>query len=462
MRTYQRYKRCYNMVWVEEKNLLKGGFIMSSPVFRRISAPTSLQIEVTSFCNAKCKHCYNGLMDGSFPRFMMSEEIANGIWQEIFDNQVRQIILTGGEPLLNWPITKFFMEKGRDYYYKVRMNSNVALLTDEIADELKELRINGISASLMSSTPKIHDKIAGVRGLCKKTIAGIELCLKKEIPVCVNMVLSKYNVHDISNTVSFLAKLGVKNISLTPASCPSRGLDFSMKTLTQDEILEVYNLTAKYSKEYNVQISPADAVPFCVMPKLSHGVIPSFFCAAGLSGAYVDPLGNLRACPLMTKTYGSIIEEPLTKVWPRLQDDWLKAQCVSKKCLNCKLFGDCGGGCHYLAQLNGGEHPLMDIELVDETEQILLDLHHDEIEHPVEIPKDGTFKLKPFTIRKENFGAIIWNELSTTELMVNRSSLVFLTSLLVDVPYKVSSVVTEENRDLFYDLYLNGFVTFEE
>lgn len=121
------------------KNLFRKEGIMPSEFFRRISAPVSLQIEVTSYCNAKCKHCYNGLMD-DIPRYKMSTETANAIWQAIFDNQVRDLVLTGGEPLLNWPITKFFLEKGKTYHYRTLMNSNVTLLTEEIADELKEIK----------------------------------------------------------------------------------------------------------------------------------------------------------------------------------------------------------------------------------------------------------------------------------------------------------------------------------
>lgn len=71
-------------------------------IYRTLSAPISLQWELTDWCNQKCFHCYNYWRKDTDPSADVIPELDDTfriIANEIIANHVFSVTITGGEPL---------------------------------------------------------------------------------------------------------------------------------------------------------------------------------------------------------------------------------------------------------------------------------------------------------------------------------------------------------------------------
>jgi len=91
------------------------------------------QIVLTEKCNLNCEYCYIEQKEN-----MMSEETFIKIHKTFVDDY--QIDLFGGEPLINWSLIKFIIEKCKSdsRCHQINLYSNGLLLDREKVDYLKE------------------------------------------------------------------------------------------------------------------------------------------------------------------------------------------------------------------------------------------------------------------------------------------------------------------------------------
>ncbi len=83
-------------------------------LYRKLVAALGFQVEVTSRCNCKCIHCYNYWRRDSNQATCSSDmtfEVANKVVNEIRNNKLFSIVITGGEPFLNFDVARFVADK---------------------------------------------------------------------------------------------------------------------------------------------------------------------------------------------------------------------------------------------------------------------------------------------------------------------------------------------------------------
>jgi len=80
-------------------------------MYRRLTAPLTVQLEVTGECTSECLHCYNFWRNAAdrsvlrIPSGTLSDESAVAILQKLGAAEVFSLTITGGEPLLNYSAT---------------------------------------------------------------------------------------------------------------------------------------------------------------------------------------------------------------------------------------------------------------------------------------------------------------------------------------------------------------------
>ena len=74
---------------------------------------------------------------------------ANKLFSEIKKHKIKSIVITGGEPLLNYKIVKHLLILAKENHINMSMNSNLTYINDQIARELKELGLRRILTSFM-------------------------------------------------------------------------------------------------------------------------------------------------------------------------------------------------------------------------------------------------------------------------------------------------------------------------
>src|SRR6056297_3621756 len=159
-----------------------------------LKSPLNVQIETTENCNHKCFYCYNHWRKDDFSKKNMSlkdsEIIAEKIIKEI---NPFFVVLTGGEPLMNFDTTFNLMKKFSKANINYTLNSNIILLTEEKLDKIIEVKPKiDILTSLPSFLEETYTKITG-KNTIKKFYENFERGIKKGAKIVPNMVTHKLN-----------------------------------------------------------------------------------------------------------------------------------------------------------------------------------------------------------------------------------------------------------------------------
>ena len=145
-------------------------------------------IEVTTFCNLKCIHCYNEA-DCKAGKVMSYEDFCYVI-DELVSFGVRKIQIIGGEPLtLGDELIRYLDYLDGKFEY-AEIFTNGTLLDDKLTDYIREHRIR-IALSLYSYNAGEHDKVTQVSGSWEKTNAAIQKLKDNDITYTVKNVLMR-------------------------------------------------------------------------------------------------------------------------------------------------------------------------------------------------------------------------------------------------------------------------------
>ncbi len=423
-----------------------------------LTAPNLIQIEVTGNCNIRCRHCYNGCSKENHRYAIMDITCAKRVIEQCVKYGIADIVLTGGEPFLNYRVVKYLVKVAHDCNIRVSINSNLTLITNEILDDLFEFRVRGILASIMSFSSETHDKIAQTVGAHARTVDGIKLCLQRGFTVATNTVVSTINFPELVETFKFLHKLGVREMSAASAECPSADLDFSELQLTREQIVSLCKDIIYTSKLLKKEIKVSMPLPHCIIPEIGDDAL--FFakknCGAGVTMAVIDPAGNVRACPSFHENFGSIVDSELSDIWKKM-NSWRCYSRVSVKCQSCKIFGHCFGGCRYRALQNSNKEDfLMNLNAVDDYEKVFRKRSEDFT--PTILV--GNFVVKSHISREENGCCSILTDDGIFQV-IDKEMHAFLNSLYVGMSYNAETFYSlgVEYKDMLNALFIAGIIT---
>lgn len=126
---------------------------------RTFDFPLTLQFELTTHCNVRCKHCYNnsGVANTKKDRMGASE------WKEFAKYLVKrggifQCVVSGGEPLLMGDDLFEIMDILHNDGTSFLVISNCFLMTQEKAKRFAKYRYQWFQVSIDGATPEVHDE----------------------------------------------------------------------------------------------------------------------------------------------------------------------------------------------------------------------------------------------------------------------------------------------------------------
>ena len=313
--------------------------------FRKLRSPTSVQWELTPNCNYQCIHCYNHWRTCG----TASPHIHYGIvTSQLIQNHIFKVTLTGGEPLLVFSEIKPYIEQMIQAGIRISINTNAALLTQEMAEFFKDNNIS-LLISLPCCIPEINDKITTVKGSFEATVSGIKLARKNQIPLSVNMVVTKLNKDYVRDTALFLHdELGLNAINVTKASRPIHGSSqFDDYALTLTEFRKVLSDLIFIKKEYSMFVDSLTVYPECSCESLeTFQEFTQRKCFAGKTSLAIGYNGDVKACARDSKSYGNLNTKSLQECWESMED-WriIDIQKLPQECHTCDSCYSCLGGC---------------------------------------------------------------------------------------------------------------------
>lgn len=326
-------------------------------MFTQLSAPVSLQWEVTPWCNFSCRHCYNYWRGGR----TLKPKIDRGtllLWDkvvsEIVGHRVFAVTVTGGEPLSVFHEVRPFIRSLVKNGVHVGINSNVSLVTDGLAAEIAALGVSSVLASLPSSNPTSNAAITRRKTAFAQTVRGIRALVSAGVFVTVNMVVTKLNLSEVFSTAEFVASLGVRSFSATKASKPPNCPDFTDYELSLSEFRSVLRDLIRVREELNLRVNSLEFYPMCSFgdPDLLEAFGATRACTAGRTSCTIGFDGRMRPCAHAPQLYGNA-SDGLGRAWVTM-GVWRSDEYLPVECNPCRLKKRCGGGCKIQAMLTSG------------------------------------------------------------------------------------------------------------
>ena len=297
-----------------------------------IPKPTlsNIKVIVSTGCNFRCEYCLVYKNRKTVLDSKMSIEMANNVI-ELYNQKIKDgvLIFTGGEPLTNWPVVEYFLDKVRA---KFIIQTNGSLINEKIAKKFKEkdvlivLSLDGASKEKNAMRKFVNGKIA-----FDYIIKGYKIAKKAECAIGVSMVAGYYNVEELYLTTKILKeKLDVDSFGYNiPHFTKYNDSNVDINQYTEELIKIFY-----YAKKEKIYIDQ-------IARKLKPLLFEKFRlmdCTAGGEQILIYPDGSSTNCvnfpPIKGKSYA--------------YDRWIKKTPIHRRyCRRCPAIGICGGGCFF-------------------------------------------------------------------------------------------------------------------
>ena len=261
----------------------------------------SAGLELTYRCNVRCRHCY---IDSPKEQSAV-QELTSGEWISVVDQLARMgcmnVLVTGGEPTVHsafLSVCQRIIRRGMlcDVY------TNGLDISDDLFDSLRVLPLNSISVSLYSGTGVFHDKITGVHGSFKKTLANLLRFKDAGLDAYAKVPIFHKHLEDFFAAKELGHKHGFRVLAST--------------ILVPGHSGETSNPMMMDTDEYR-HFLEREATPDTSMDSLdaNENRRNESLCHAGQSTLCVSPFGDVMPCNSFPAVCGNIRQLSLSKIW---------------------------------------------------------------------------------------------------------------------------------------------------
>lgn len=331
--------------------------------YKVMRTPRTLDLEITSRCNAKCSYCYYLNNPG-----VEYSDLPTKIWLAFFTEmsrcQVLSVVLAGGEPLLRDDFLHL-VDGIVENRMRFSLLTNGSLLTPEIASHLKSTgRCDQVQVSLDGSTASVHETLRG-QGTFEPALSAIRLLQEAGLDVTVRTTVHPGNVDDLESITRLLLD-GLQLLSFSTNSASSLGSSakYGGETLLKPmerlkAMRELARLSALYPGRIEASAGPlADWHMFHAMedarqtgqPIAGRGHLVGCGCiftrlAVRADGVYVP-------CVMLPQmVLGRIGDDRLEDIWQsstelqELRSRWSIPLSSFSECRDCPWQKSCTGNC---------------------------------------------------------------------------------------------------------------------
>ncbi len=320
---------------------------------------------LTNRCNLKCQHCYLSAEDKDYSRELTTEE-AQAFIDDLAKMEVPILIFSGGEPLMRediYRLGKYATDKG----LRVVLSSNGTLITEEVANKLKESGFLYVGVSL-DGLREIHDKFRGIEGAFERAMKGIRNSLQAGIKTGIRFTVSHINCRDLPDILELVVREGITRFCLYHLVYSGRGKGLVKNDLSNEERRELISFLIEKTIDFNrrgVELEiltvdnnvdgifiyrylkenmPERAEEVKKLLKMQGG------CSAGKKICSVSPEGDIYLCQFWRhNSLGNVRTQALSEVWQEATSSRLlqsvrdKLNYIRGRCGECQYKELCSG-----------------------------------------------------------------------------------------------------------------------
>jgi radical SAM protein with 4Fe4S-binding SPASM domain len=317
---------------------------------KQLLAFQTVVVEVTEACHHRCLHCYNYWRDErapiKAPETLSRAEILTLIRKVQRDTNLRQVALSGGEPLLRRDLPEIatdLVTAGLD----VMVITSGTMLNDE---KLKRFPVGtGFEFTLFSVKAELHDRIAGRPGAFARVIRGIESAGRHGFPLALTCVINRLNAHDVLETIELGIALKAQAVLFNRMNLSRSTLPVANQLVPSvEQLTQALEAADEAARRYGISVAVSVPIPPCLIDISRFRKLHFGWCPRGDEGAYytIGYNGLVRPCnhssvvlgDLRTEGFADIVTRESTRAF------WKP---IPAECQSCRhpLKDSCRGGC---------------------------------------------------------------------------------------------------------------------
>jgi len=311
------------------------------------SCPYSCQINLTSKCNLRCRHCFGSYSNPEDKELTLEEW--KRVIDEITNDKVFYINISGGEPTQS-PIFKEFISylTKKGMYFILTTNGVFSKSIRNFILKHKEYIIS-IKISLDGADEKSHGYIRrDTNGeynpqIYKTTIENILFFKKNKVPLIITTVLHKENIKNLKKLQKLIKKINPLKWLISPIIPVGRGEKNRF-------ISEVYGYFNKdfWKKVYDTGKMEKINVKLIDMPiESTQNKLYAYSCAAAINLCEIHSDGTVSPCtlsrvliPEKLMKFENIKTKTLKEIWNGEIFNEFRSY-MNKGCTGCKMLPNC-------------------------------------------------------------------------------------------------------------------------
>ena len=317
--------------------------------------PYAVLAELSHRCPLQCPYCSNPV---ELER--ASGECTTDEWRRVMDEAVDLGVLhvhfSGGEPTVRRDLEQLVTHAAKVGLYSNLITSAV-LLDEDRVKSLADSGLDHVQISFQDSTAELGDRIAGYKGALEKKKRAARLVRKAGLPLTVNAVMHRQNLHRLEDTIRMAVELDAERIEVAQVQYYAWAYRNRAAFLpTREQLDEAVRIVEEARERLKGVLTFDFVVPdyYAKRPKS---------CMGGWGRQFINisPSGKVLPCHAAEVipgiTYESIREKPLAEIWEN-SDSFNRFRGTSwmpEPCRSCDRREIDWGGCRCQAYMLTGD-----------------------------------------------------------------------------------------------------------
>jgi len=294
--------------------------------------PVNGTFELTERCNLKCQMCYISPKTCNKKDF---RELSSTQWVDLAhqakENGMVFLTITGGEVFLREDFFEIYTPLTRMGLI-ITLLTNGTLLSDKIVNQLSEAPPNRTEITLYGASADTYEGITNIPGSYDRCCSGIDLMLKRKIPLLLKTTLTQNNKHELEDMRRMAKNWGVPFSAGWLISKRRDGTLSSVENyrIPASECIKLENTDGDSVAKWT------EATCFDTSEKNDN-----FYCQAGLSSFSLNSQGEMNGCIELTQPASRPLEIGFISAWRQVREYVNMAPPLSKDCQHCEALNFC-------------------------------------------------------------------------------------------------------------------------
>jgi uncharacterized protein len=317
---------------------------------------SNIVIMLSGGCNMGCTYCFEKDVPIYQSLNLLSKENADKILDWYFkhlETPNGHIEFYGGEPLLNWSVLKYTIDRVESWAKEKNINftkyiiTNGTMLTKDKAVFFKE---RGVTVQVsIDGEQEAHDRnriLKTGKPTYEKVCRGILHLINAGTDFNLRAVVTKGN-KNVEKLIEALKNIGATNVSFDVVTSDDRELGLS--SYDWDEFAASYK---KYISNSYITDDERPSDIKKIYKNIESGTKLNYGCGAGLIEVTVTPNGDIYECQRLYKAPYANIDQDISP--NELNSNFLTSVDERIECKDCWARYLCGGGCLHQSAVESG------------------------------------------------------------------------------------------------------------